>query len=374
MKIGVNALYLLPGAVGGTEIYLRQLLRAMAREDRENEYLIFTNRETGSDLVPESPRLRHCPQNVTAANRPARILYEQFRLPKILSRERVDVLFNPGFTAPCLTRVPMVTVFHDLQHVRHPEYFKRTDLPFWHLLLRQSAIRSQRLIAVSEATRNDILEHYADVPPEHVVAIHHGVEDEFFHLERHVDEVSPYLLCVSTLHPHKNIERLLRVFHRIRKHSPRLRLVLAGMRGFHTAPIEKLVQSLQLTDAVAIPGWIAREDLYRLYAGATIFIYPSTFEGFGMPVLEAMAAQVPVACSAIPPLQEIAGDAALFFDPISESQMQAAIERLLDEPATAEAIGARGNTHARRFTWENAAQKTIEVLKSVAACRQKSHY
>lgn len=362
MKIGVNALYLLPGAVGGTEIYLRQLLRAIARVDRENEYLVFTNRETGPDLVPDSPRFRYCPQEVAASNRPSRILYEQFRLPAMLKREHVDVLFNPGFTVPCFTRAPMVTVFHDLQHVRHSEHFKRIDLPFWQLLLWQSAKRSRRLIAVSEATRKDILEHYADVPPERVVTIHHGVEDEFFHLERRVDEVSPYLLCVSTLHPHKNVERLLRVFQRLRKHTPSLRLILAGMRGFHTERIEGLIRSLELSNAVTITGWIARELLCRLYSGATIFVYPSTFEGFGMPVLEAMAAQVPVACSAIPALQEIAGDAALFFDPASESDMQNAIERLLTEPATTKAMVARGNMHARQFTWENAARKTIEAL------------
>jgi glycosyltransferase involved in cell wall biosynthesis len=365
MKIGVNALYLLPGAVGGTEIYLRQLLRAIALEDRENEYLVFTNRETGSDLVPESPRFRHCPQQIFAVNRPARILYEQFRLPAALSRERVDVLLNPGFTAPCYGRIPMVTVFHDLQHIRHPEYFKRTDLPFWRLLLRQAAKRSQRLIAVSEATRNDILESFVDLRPERVRTIHHGVEDEFFDLERKVDELNPYLLCVSTLHPHKNIERLLGVFQQIRITRPDLRLILAGMRGFHAERIERLVSSLELSGAVTITGWIAREELYRLYAGAKAFIYPSMFEGFGMPVLEAMAAQVPVACSAIPPLREIAGDAALFFDPASESEMQSVIERLLQETATVKVLVARGKLQACRFTWANAARKTVEVLQSV---------
>jgi glycosyltransferase involved in cell wall biosynthesis len=367
MKIGINALYLLPGAVGGTEVYLRQLLQAIAREDDENEYLVFTNRETGPDLVPESPRFRCCPQGVTAVNRPARILFEQFRLPAALTRERVDVLFNPGFTAPCFTRVPMVTVFHDLQHVRHPEHFKRIDLPFWRLLLWQSAKRSQRLIAVSEATRKDILEYYADLTPDRVVTIHHGVEDEFFRIERHVEETNPYLLCVSTLHPHKNIERLLRVFQQIRMQRPSLRLVLAGMRGFHTARIEHLVQTLRLASGVTITGWITREELYRLFAGAKLFVYPSTFEGFGMPVLEAMAAQVPVACSAIPSLREIAGDAALFFNPTSECQTQSAIERLLADPEAAQAQVARGNMQARQFTWEKAARRTVEALKSVRA-------
>jgi glycosyltransferase involved in cell wall biosynthesis len=362
MKIGVNALYLLPGAVGGTEIYLRQLLRAIARVDRENEYLVFTNRETGLDLVPDSPRFRYCPQPVAASHRPSRILYEQFRLPSILKRERVDVLFNPGFTAPCFTSIPMVTVFHDLQHVRHSEYFKRIDLPFWRLLLWQSAKRSRSLIAVSEATRKDILEYYADVPPERVVTVRHGVEEEFFQIERHIDEGSPYLLSVSTLHPHKNIERLLRVFKRLSKLQPTLRLILAGMRGFHTERIEGLIRRSELSNAVTITGWIPREQLYRLYAEAKAFVYPSTFEGFGMPVLEAMAAQVPVACSAIPALKEIAGDAALFFDPASESEMHAAIERLLLERVTAEAMAVRGVMQARQFTWDDAARKTIEAL------------
>jgi len=362
MRIGVNGLYLLPGAVGGTEIYLRQLLRAIARVDDENEYLIFTNRETGSDLAPASPCFRYCPQDAAAANRPARILYEQFRLPRVLRREKVDVLFNPGFTAPCFTRVPMVTVFHDLQHVRHPEYFKRTDLPFWRLLLWQSARRSKRLIAVSEATRRDILGHYG-VPPERVVTVHHGVEDEFFRLTRHVDEAGPYVLCVSTLHPHKNIERLLRVFQRVRKSRPGVRLILAGMRGFHADCIEQLVQTLELSNAVRITGWIPREELYNLYAGALMLVYPSTFEGFGMPVLEGMAAQVPVACSAIPPLKEIAGDAALFFDPENEAAMQNAIERLLGEPRLAEELVRLGIAQVKQFTWERAARRVVDVLR-----------
>lgn len=364
MRIGVNALYLLPGAVGGTEIYLRQLLQAIAREDGENEYLVFTNRETGPDLVPASPRFRYCPQNVAGANRSARILYEQFRLPATLRRERIGALFNPGFTSPCFPGVPMVTVFHDLQHVRHPEYFKRIDLPFWRMLLWQSAMRSQRLIAVSEATRQDILAHYGRVQPERVITIHHGVEDQFSRLNRDIDETDPYILCVSTLHPHKNIERLLRVFQRVRKIRPAIRLVLAGMRGFHTGRIEQLVETLQLSSAVSITGWIARAELYRLYASAKIFVYPSTFEGFGMPVLEAMAAQVPIACSAIPPLKEIAGDAALFFDPASESEMQDVIERLLREPELAQELMARGNAQARHFTWENAARETAQALTS----------
>src|ERR1700694_3062314 len=171
LRIGVNALYLIPGGVGGTEIYLRNLLKALASIDCRNEYVVFTNRETGRDLVPDQPNFSHAPQPVRACLRPARILWEQFALSFAVRRHRLDVLFNPGFTAPLLCGRPMVTVFHDLQHKRHPEYFRWFDLPFWNFFLWTSARLSRGLIAVSGATRDD-LERYYGVSAR---VIHHGV-------------------------------------------------------------------------------------------------------------------------------------------------------------------------------------------------------
>ena len=152
VRIGINALYLIPGGVGGTEIYLRELLAALAEIDQVNEYLIFTNLETPSDLVPKQANFHWKPQAVHARFRPARILWEQIVLPFEAARYRLDVLFNPGFTAPLFAPCRQVTVFHDLQHKRHPEHFRLFDLPFWRLLLWGAAHRSDRLIAVSNAT------------------------------------------------------------------------------------------------------------------------------------------------------------------------------------------------------------------------------
>src|ERR1043166_4173745 len=139
MRIGINALYLIPGGVGGTEIYLRGLLGALAEIDADNQYFVFTNRETGSAIVPKSPRFSHVPQPVRARLRPARILWEQVALPLAAARLHLDVMLNPGFTAPLLCGCPQVTVFHDLQHKRHPENFRWFDLPFWRFLLYWSA-------------------------------------------------------------------------------------------------------------------------------------------------------------------------------------------------------------------------------------------
>src|SRR5580658_2048958 len=360
-RIGVNALYLIPGGVGGTEIYLRELLSALASIDTVNEYFVFTNMETGQDLTPRQANFRRKPQAVHAAFRPARILWEQTVLPLEAWRYGLDVLFNPGFTAPLAARCPSVTTFHDLQHKRYPEYFKRFDLPFWRFLLWAAAHRSRRLIAVSEATRADLLRFYR-LPADRVTVVAHGVNPQFFTLNR--SHTEPYMLCVSTLHPHKNLERLVRAYAR----KPReQKLVLAGMRGFHTGAIEALIEELGMGERISIPGWLPREDLIRLYERAQAFVYPSTFEGFGMPVLEAMAAGIPVACSDIPALREVAGgsesgDAALFFDPLDEDALAAALDRITTDAALREILAKAGPERARPHTWRPAAERTLTVL------------
>jgi glycosyltransferase involved in cell wall biosynthesis len=350
IRIGVNALYLIPGGVGGTEIYLRNLLRALAEVDAVNQYVVFTNRETSADLVPDRPNFVQARQPIQAAFRPARILWEQLALPFAIRKHRIGVLLNPGFTAPLACPCPMVTVFHDLQHKRHPEYFRWFDLPFWNFFLWAAARRSRGLIAVSQATADD-LERYYDRSAQ---VIHHGVEREFFEISQH-REPRDYLLCVSTTHPHKNLQRLLRV-HAETRNAPRL--VITGVRGFAAQEIESLAAS-----SVEITGWIPREQLYELYRGALGFIYPSTFEGFGMPVLEAMAAGVPVACSDIPPLREIAGSAVHFFDPASDREIRDALLLLASGKIPTEAAQRR----AVEFTWEKTARATLDYLSKCSS-------
>jgi glycosyltransferase involved in cell wall biosynthesis len=356
MRIGVNALYLIPGGVGGTEIYLRNLLRALARLDTSNEYVIFTNRETGPDLVPDA--FLHAPLPVRAVNRPARLIYEQTGLALEARRRAVDVMFNPGFTAPAAPGCPNVTVFHDLQHKRHPEYFRTFDLPAWNFFLWLSIKRSQVLVAVSEATRDD-LRHFYGVEESRVVVAPHGVEPEFFALTRNAPE--PFFLCVSTLHPHKNHENLLRAFARFHLERPEFSLVMTGVRGFHTAEVESLITELGLRDSVRLAGWLPRTELYDLFRRATAMFYPSTFEGFGLPVIEAMAAGLPLACSNIEPLHSIVAGAAIEFAPDDIDAMISAMRHMTGD--TGELI-ARGRRRAESFTWEEAARKTLSAIEA----------
>jgi glycosyltransferase involved in cell wall biosynthesis len=365
MKIGVNALYLIPGGVGGTETYLRALLVALAEIDKTNEYFVFTNRETGTDLVPKQVNIVHAPQSVTATVRPARLLWEATVLPLAAARLRLDVMFNPGFTAPILCGCPQVTVFHDLQHKRHPEYFRWFDLPAWEFFLYWSAKVARFVLADSDATAADLQRFYR-LPASRIRTVPLGVAPEFFKLgARRRPEC--FLLGVSTLHPHKNLDGLLRAFAEFRKKRPEFRLVVTGIHGFFTEELKALRQQLALADSVEFPGWIPREDLRDLYARAWAFLYPSKFEGFGLPVLEAMAAAVPTACSSIEPLATIASTAALQFDPEDPRAIAEAMERIASDDALRARLAVDGPRRAAEFTWEKTARLTLAALTDAAA-------
>ncbi len=364
MRIGINALYLIPGGVGGTEIYLRCLLAALAEIDPVNRYVVFTNRETGPDLVPKAPNFVAAPQPVRATVRPARIVWEQTGLPLGVARRGLDVLLNPGFTAPLLCPCPQVTVFHDLQHKRHPEYFRWFDLPAWQFFLFWSAHVSRTLLADSVATARDLF-HFYRLAPQKVRMVPLGVDPKFFDLARQ-RRPERFVLAVSTLHPHKNVDGLLRAFAAFRREQPDFRLVVSGIHGFAAGPLHELRDSLGLSGVVDFPGWIPREELYELYGRAWAFIYPTLFEGFGMPILEALAAGVPAACSAIEPLSEIAGDAALEFDPRDHNAMVAALHRITSDEELRRGLTEAGPRRASGFSWRVTARATVEALVSVA--------
>jgi len=367
LRIGINALYMIPGGVGGTEIYLRSLLLALDRLQSPHEFFVFINTETEGALSAPSSQFQLIKTGVRATNRPQRLSWEQMALPGRLRHHRIDVLLNPGFTAPVMPPCPSVTVFHDLQHVRHPEYFRWFDLPFWRLFLYAAARRSALIVAVSEATRQDFIAHYK-FDPSRVRVVHHGVDAEFFGIRKRLSKGKGqrYILTVSTLHPHKNFRRLLLAYAEFIKKRPDIKLVIAGLRGFEAVNLESLRAKLGLTDAVEFTGWIAREKLYDLYGRAWAFIYPSTFEGFGLPVVEALAAGIPTACSRIDPLSSMASDAALQFDPHDDVAMIETMKRIVNNEQLRTHLSAAGPQRAALFSWKTTARLTLEALLEAA--------
>ena len=364
LRVGVNALYLIPGGVGGTEIYLRGLLAALGEIDRSNRYFVFTNRETGVKLAPPRENFQAMPQPVRAVWRPARLLWEQTGLPLEAARLDLDVMLNPGFTAPLAAGCPQVTVFHDMQHKRHPEYFRWFDLPFWEFFLFWSAAVSRLVLADSEATARDLFRYYR-LPEAKVRVVRLGVDPAFFELARR-RRPERFLLAVATLHPHKNLDGLLRAFAIFRERRPEFRLVVCGMHGFSTGPLHELRDELGLREAVEFPGWIPREELHERFATAWAFVYPTLFEGFGLPLVEALAAGVPAACSAIEPLSGIAGDAAVAFDPRDVRAMAEAMLRITDDEGLRRRLAEAGPRRSAEFSWRATAEETLRALGDAA--------
>jgi glycosyltransferase involved in cell wall biosynthesis len=361
LRIGVNALFLIPGEVGGTEIYLRNLL---------------TNRETGAQICPQAPNFQPLVTRVPGRLRPARLLWEQTGLAAESFSAKMDVLFSPGFTSPLLCHGRKVTVIHDLQHKRQPANFGFLERCAWNALVWASVRTSRLLITVSESSRRDLIEIYR-VKPQDVRLIRHGVEQEFFGLRtnnrysedllRQAD-VPPcrYLLAASTLHPHKNWTRLLEAYEHLVNEGRPEHLVVTGLRGKASDDVQRMAQQGPLASRVHVLGWQPRNVLLACFKFAEALVFPSTFEGFGMPVAEAMAAGIPVACSDIAPLREIAEDAALFFEPGSTPAIADALRSILDEPELRSELVDAGRERAKNFQWTRAAEQTLEVLLEAA--------
>jgi glycosyltransferase involved in cell wall biosynthesis len=365
MRVGLNLVYLVPGETGGMETYARELIPRLAALDGL-ALTAYVNREAaaaGSGPWGEVVPMRVVP--VHARSRVQWVRGEQQHLPGMADRDGCDVLHSLASTAPLRGRAVRVTTIHDLNYKLVPgTHFGVLGLGMG-VLVPAAARRSRRVVVDAASTKRDLVEHLrlsaaridvvplaAGPPPAGTTATG---EPE---LRRRLGLGDrPVALSVSARRPHKNLARLLEALAQI----PRERRPVLVAPGYPT-PYERELQAraaaLGLTGDVVWPAWLGAADLEGLYALATLVVFPSLYEGFGLPVLEAMARGVPVACSDRSSLPEVAGDAALLFDPSDTGAIRAAVERLLGDPAERSRLARAGLRRAATFTWERTAELT----------------
>jgi glycosyltransferase involved in cell wall biosynthesis len=352
MRVGISLLTLVPGVVGGSETYARELTRALARVgELEYEAFVPAVAQDAADGLPSRVIREYGARTSTAgrASAMARAWLAPGRLRRVLQLDGLDAVHfplsvmipPPGDTAPAAVTV------HDLQHETYPEFFSRAELAYRRILYKRSVTSSRIVIAISEHARETLIETYGLDPPG-VVAIPLGIDHE--RLRPGDEPRQPFLLYPANPWPHKNHARLYEAFELVRRDRPELRLVLTGT-GHDPGALPEGVESR---------GRVPDDELVSLYRTAAALVFPSLYEGFGLPPLEAMACGCPVAVARATSLPEVCSDAAEYFDPLSPEDMAGAIARVLGDPAP---YVERGLERARSFTWEATARAHDDVYR-----------
>jgi len=366
--IGLNLVFLVPGETGGMEVYARELISALLAEAPPGtRFTAFVNREAAAaGGGPWGELLPAVTIPVNARSRAQWVLGEQALLPRLATRAGVDLVHSMASTAPLRGRFRRVVTIHDLIYARFPDAHPGIRDKGMRLLVPAAARRSDRVIADSQSTREDLIALLGiDASKIDVVPLGIGVVQRHEPLPaketRARFDLSDrrVLLSLSAKRPHKNLGALIGALARIPPERRPL-LVLPGYATWHEQELRDLALAVGVGRDVRFLGWVSGEEIEGLWAIADAFVFPSLYEGFGLPVLEAMARGVPVACSNASSLSEVAGDAALLFDPHDERAIAGAIETLLSQDDIARARDrARGLAHAEQFTWERTARLTL---------------
>jgi glycosyltransferase involved in cell wall biosynthesis len=376
VHLGLNLVYLVPGETGGMETYARELIPALFEERPDLRITAFVNREAGGLGGPWSDLARQVVVPVRARRRTEWVRGEQLLLPRLAKRAGVEIVHSLASTAPARGSFGRVVTIHDVIYRTYPEAHAGVRSKAMAVLVPLAARRSHRIITPSVSTRDDLV-RLLKVPAEKVDVVPEGVgstpsegtsERE---LRARLDLGGrSVVLTASAKRPHKNLLRLLEGW-ALLPPGDRPLLVLPGYPTPHERELRERAAALGIEGDTRCVGWVSTADLEGLYRLASCFVYPSLYEGFGLPVLEAMVRGVPVVCSDRGSLSEVVGKAARIFDPEDPRAIADTVEELLADPQTRERLRVAGREQARRFTWRETALGTLRTYDRVREGRRR---
>lgn len=366
MHIGLNILYLIPNKVGGTETYARELIAAMTKQLGSGDQLvIYASRETAPTFV-SSKKLKIVTLPIHARSRMMRLLAEQLLLPLHLIRDRISVIFSLGYSSPFIHTCPAIVTIHDLNWYYHPEDFGSIEKLAWQILTVLSAKTSNHIISISHAT-TDSLKSVLHTPDTKITTILHGAPERKISKKGKRIIEQPYLFTVLAGYPHKNLITLLKVFKEITKTNNELVLVVCGLSGRADSTSQKFIRDNGMENKVKILGYVDDDTLCTLYQNASIFVFPSAYEGFGIPVLEAMNYGVPVVSSNAFSLAEVVGKAGILVGPLDIKGYVKAINALLSVDLIRKTLIESGYRRINDLKWSDSAIAYLKVLTKYGA-------
>ena len=368
MRVAIDARKLHDYGIG---TYVRNLLRELARQDDDAEYVLLCPPADIEFLTTLGPRFHPVPERSGNYS-----LLEQISIPRTLSRARVDLFHAPHYVVSPLTTQPYVVTIHDCIHLRFPQYLpNRGAVHYARVMMTMAARRSRRILTVSQASKDDIL-HYLGVPAGKVEVIYNALDERLAIVPtpEEVDRVrqrflltSPFILYAGNIKPHKNLDRLIEAFSIMRRSGiEHVKLLIIGDEISKYPNLRRLVHRHQLHQYVRFLGFVPDATLAVLYRLAAVFVFPSLYEGFGLPPLEAMACGTPVVTSNVSSLPEVVGDAALLIDPMDSAAIAQAMARVLNQPGLRAELVQRGFERVRQFSWERSVARVRQVYAELA--------
>ncbi len=371
MRVGIEG-RTLQGERYGVARYLVNLLRNLVELEGDDEYFVYlSNSITPLDF--SSPRLR-----LEVLRHAPGLAWRHIRLPLAMRLDKVDLHYSPSYFLPLVKVCPSVVVVHDITFKVQPEWFAADRRFLFDSIFWREVKQAERIVTVSEYSRGDIIRILGVEPSR--VAVVHGAPDPFFrpvHDEERLAEVrgryglgTGFVFTAGAIHTRRNLERLIEaVAEASRRLGEELELFILGTTAPFTPPVDiwGAARRCGMEGRLKHVEYVPEEDLLLLYNACGLFVYPSLYEGFGLPVIEAMACGTPVACSNATSLPEVAGDAALLFDPLDVEGMAGAVERLAGEAVLREELGRAGMERASLFSWRNAAEGTLRIFREVIA-------
>jgi glycosyltransferase involved in cell wall biosynthesis len=368
MRIAIDARKLRDYGIG---TYVRNLLRELARIDHSTEYAVLCREQDCATVREMGPNFRAVKEAAGAYS-----VGEQFSVPLDLRRERVKLFHAPHYVLPPLTPCRSVVTIHDCIHLRFPQYLpNRLAYAYARASLWTATHRAARVITVSEASKRDILRYFT-IPESRIEVIYNAIDERFWQqptpddMERVRQRYrldAPFVLYTGNIKPHKNLERLIEAFNVLRQspHLKHVQLLIIGDEISKYASLRRAVHRYKLHKHVRFFGFVSDQTLAALYRLADVFVFPSLYEGFGLPPLEAMASGTPVITSNVSSLPEVVGDAALMIDPYDSSAIADALRRVLTDAALRADLRARGFDRARSFSWERSIRRVREIYDEV---------
>ena len=356
----------------GNEVYIRNLLSEFAKLDGTDEFIAYVAKPEAHTQVPESITTRWVSEN------PYRRL--GWDLPYRLRRDRPDLL-HVQYTGPLFSPVPLVVSVHDVSFLEHPQYFTRYRSGQLRLTVERTVKTAAAVLTPSEFSRRAILRHY-NVDQSKVIVVPNAVSSQFRPVERKLAQAflqdkfgihDPFVLTVGDLQPRKNHLGLLKAFEEVMRANPQLphHLMFVGKETWYSKDLHRAVERSSVRGRVRFTGFVEDADLVCFYGACDLFVFPSFYEGFGLPILEAMACARAVACSNTTAMPEVADAAGILFDPYSTEEMTRAIADVLLDPALRARLERLGSQRAALFSWEKAAERTLDVYARVAGGKER---